>query len=1098
MFTRCSKIGITLVLLCAIFGLDIRLADIVQFVRSSAPGEVVDRLFMARQNPNVIDNFGIKVPHAEAASDSSQREYFLQMGPITGSTVANYVYGAMFNPSASGRTIVIKRILARSNAVNTGTYAELSMRRITAITGGTQITAANIPKKNSNSANSIAEMRHTNPTPTYTSSAQARLLGQPMAGAVGLEYSMREITFGSNDEKLVLQPGEGIALAQEAAGTVQQRITLQIEWEELTSTPAAENEYMLAIQRVEVAATAGYAYNTFFNPSGSGRTALVKRIWFGTETCDTAAVYTNNIQLRRISAMSAGTVITADNIPKKNSSSPNSVMDVRHTNVTVTQVGGADARLGLVTPCGAAGEETGWARYDFHTNDEPLVLQPNEGIALISETAGDIDQIVRMFVEWEEVVSAPTARNEYLWASNRVEVAAALGANFYTLFNPIGSGRTGEVKRLVMRVNADTAATYSNFNFQRISTTTGGTAIAAADIPKKHTGSSNSIMQIRWCGAACASTITPTYTGNRSITASVPSDSGIMKALGPGAVSQAHGQFELVFTPEEPLVLKAGEGIGFYLNFLAGDIDQYVKIAVEWGEVASVPATRNQYLIDIGPIPGGTTATYNYATFFNPTASSRTAIIKRSALRVNAIGTATYSPIQIKRISAASAGTQITAANIPKKNSSSTDSIIEIRRTNVTATYSQTADAQFVGVVTPGAVAASTAMGKNAWRSMYFENDEEIIIKPGEGIVLSNNAVANANHRVYWNLEWEEVAVGSTPVAENEYLLTTPLVTGNAATDYVYSSIFNPVSSNRLYVIKHLGLRADRTGTLVAPGYIPITLRPITAASGGTLISSANIPRKHASSSTPTAEIRRAGVTVSYPQATTSRYFSGITPGLVRQSHAILEQEHIFGDELVLYPGEGIALYQESNAGDNLMNYAMTIGWSEVAIPVEPQSITFSMSDTAVGFGTLLPGGTRYATGDSLGSGTDTVPAHSISVTTNATDGYVVYVAGTTLTCVACAGATITPVGGTAVAPSIGTEQFGVRATVVTGSGSVTAPYNTANWAFDTAAFPDAFASGAGDEVTTEYGIRYMANIASNSEPGSYSGQVTYIVTSTF
>jgi hypothetical protein len=1070
------------------------------FLRDStkAPGQVVDRLFLARQNPNVIDNFGVSVPKAEAASDSTQREYFLQVGPITGSTAANYVYGAMFNPSGSGRTIVIKRILARSNAVNTGTYAEMSVRRITAITGGTQITGASIPKKNSNSANALAEISHTNPSPTYTSSAQARLLGQPMAGAVGLEYSMREITFGPNDEKLILQPGEGIALAQEAAGTIQQRITLQFEWEEVTSAPAAENEYMLAIQRVEVAATAGYAYNTFFNPSGSTRTALVKRVWFGTETCDTAAVYTNNIQLRRISAASLGTQITAANIPKKNSSSPNSVMEVRHTNVTITQVGGADARLGMVTPCGSAGEETGWARYDFHENDEPLVLQPGEGIALISETVGDIDQIVRMFVEWEEVVSAPTAQNEYLWASNRVEVAAALGANFYTLFNPIGSGRTAEIKRLVMKVNADTAATFANFNFQRISTTTGGTAIAAADIPKKHTGSSNSIMQIRWCGAACASTITPTYTGNRSITASVPSDSGIMKALAPGAVSQPHGQFELAFTPEESLVLKAGEGIGFYLNFLAGDIDHYVKIAVEWGEVASIPPTQNQYLIDIGPIPGGTTATYNYATFFNPSASGRTAIIKRSALRVNAIGTATYSPIQIKRISAASAGTQIAVADIPKKNSSSTNSIIEIRRTNVTATYSQTADAQFVGVVTPGIASAVTSLGKNGSRNIYFENDEEIIVKPGEGIVLSNNAAANANHRVYWYLEWEEVAVGSTPAALNEYLVSTPPVVGNAATNYVYSTIFNPLTSDRLYVIKRLGLRADRTGTLTAPGYIPITLRPISAASGGTLISSANIPRKHASSSTPTAEIRRGGVTVTYPLATTSRYFSGITPGLVRQSHAILEQDHIFGDELVLYPGEGVALYQESNAGDNLMNYSMTVGWSEIAIPIEPQSITFSISDTGVGLGTLLPGGTRYATGDSLGSSSDTTEAHTISVTTNANDGYVVHLDGSTLTCSLCGGATITPVGGTAVAPSIGTEQFGIRATIVSGSGSVTAPYNGANWALDLAAFPDLFASGTGDEVTTQYGIRYMSNIASDSESGSYSGQINYIVTSTF
>lgn len=1100
MFIRFSKLILNLVLLISIFSLEVNLPSIVELAKSdnAMVGAVVDRLYLARQDKDVVDNFGVRVPKAEAAVSSAEREYHLNIGPITGTVTANYVYGSLFNPSGSGRTISIKRVMIKANAAAAVNYVNVALRRTTAASAGTQITAANIPKKNASSSDSIAEVRHTGPTVTFAGATQSRLLGSPLPGTTGYQYAVREEVFDENDEKIILQPGEGVALYQEAAGTTGLRISLEVEWEEVTSTPAAESEYMLSLQRVEVAATANYVYNSLFNPAGSGRTAVVKRVWFGTETCDTTAVYTNNIQLRRVSAASGGTQITAANIPKKNTSSGNSIMEARYSGVTVTQTGGADARLGMITPCGTTGEEGGWNKIEFHPNDEQLILQPGEGIALISETAGDIDQLVRMHVEWEEVVSASTAQDEYLWASNRVEVAATLGTTFYTIFNPTGSGKTAEVKRLAIRVNADTAATYSTFNFQRISTSTTGTLISATDIPKKHTGSSNSIMQIRWCGAACATSMSPTYVGSRSIAASGLSDSGIMKVLGPGAAGQIHGQFDLMFTPNEPLVLKEGEGIGFYLNYLAGDVDHYVKISAEWGEVASVPAAQNEYLIDIGAMPGSGTASFNYATFFNPAASGKTAIIKRSALRANAIGAAAYNQIQVKRISAASGGTQITAANIPKKNTAAANSAMEIRRTGVTATYSQSTDAQFIGVTAPGAAATAAALGQNAWRTVNFEDDERIILQPGEGIVLNNNTAGNTNHRIYWYLEWEEVDSASTPASEGEYLITVGPVAGVTTINYVYASLFNPVTSNKLYVIKRVGIRGNRTGTLTAPGYIPITLRTTSAASGGTQITSANITKKHTGTGTPTAELRRTGVTATLALGATSRLLSATAPGAVNQPGGIIEKELVTGDEFVLYPGQGVALYQEATAGDANINYYMTIEWLETNIPLPPQSLSFSISDTGIGFGTLLPGGSRYATGNALGGSTDTADAHTVSVATNATNGYSLYVTGTTPTCSTCGGATITPIGSSATTASPGTEQFGLRAIVNSGTGVVSSPYNGSNWAFDTAAFPDILATGAGDESTTVYGLRYLGNIASNSESGSYNGVVTFIATASF
>jgi hypothetical protein len=1070
------------------------------WVKHTSP--VVDRLYLASQNPNVVDTYFLgSIPTAEAAVDPAELEYHVNVGPITGTVTVNYVYGTLFNPSGSGRTMLVKRLFVRANATNaTNNYVNLSVRRITSASAGTQITAADIPKKNTDSSNPVGEVRHTGVTATFAGGTDSRILGQPMPGAAGNEYSNRELTFDTSDEPIVLQPGEGIAVYQEAAGTTGLSITMAFEWEEVVSAPAAQGEYLLAFPRVEAAAGANYVYNSLFNPVGSGVTAIVKRVWMGTETCDTTAVYSNNISVKRISAASGGTQVVAANIPKKHTGSSNSAVVPRHTNVTVTQVGGADARLLHITPCGAAGQQHGWNEFNLRAEDEQIILQPGEGIALVTETAGDVDQLARMFVEWQEVPtgSTPASLGEYLWSSNSVSANAALGTTFFTAYNPGTSGRTALLKRVVIRVNATNTAAYSTMNFQRISTSTTGTLVAAADIPKKHTGTSNSVMQLRWCGATCATAITATYVGNRNTGAGLLSDSGLVKALAPAVVGQLHGQQEIVFTPNAPFVLRSGEGVGFYLNYLAGSINHKYKITLEWDEEVSAPTAINEYVIDIGAMPGNTGASYNYATFFNPSTSTRSAVIKKMAARVNAVTTATHSPVQVKRISASSGGTVIATTDIPKKDTLASTSQMRISRTGVTATYSQSVEAQLMAVQTPAAVAGATALARTGWADYSFENDGPIVLLPGEGIVLNNNAAADADHRLYWYLEWEEVATSSAPTANDEYLMTIGPAAGVTTSGYVYATLFNPATSTQLMVVSRVGIRGNRTGNLSAPGYIPITLRGITAASGGALITSADIPKKHSSSSTSVAAVRRTGVTATLAGSASSRLFNVLASGAVQQSISVLQKEWIFGDELVLYPGEGIALYQESAAGDANNRYYMTVAWREEPAPVPPQSITFSISDNAIGFGTLLPGGTRYATGNGVGAGSDAAAAHTISVSTNATDGYVVYLGGTTLTCVSCGGATISPIGGTALAPSVGTEQFGLRAAVVSGTGSVSAPYNGANWALDTAAFPDTFATGAGDDVSTDFGIRYMSNIASNSEAGSYSAQLTYIVTSTF
>jgi len=175
---------------------------------------------------------------------------------------------------------------------------------------------------------------------------------------------------------------------------------------------------------------------------------------------------------------------------------------------------------------------------------------------------------------------------------------------------------------------------------------------------------------------------------------------------------------------------------------------------------------------------------------------------------------------------------------------------------------------------------------------------------------------------------------------------------------------------------------------------------------------------------------------------------------------------------------------------------AQAIAWIDnTALDViAAPTLSFSISDNTIGFGTLSSSAARFATDDEAGSAIE-VETHTLSASTNATSGYIITVDGTTLT---YSSYTITAIGGTNTASSPGTEQFGLRMTVTAGTGTVTVPYAAAGFALDTAAFPDQVSSGGGDGVTTTYSVRYLANITLLTEAGNYSATLTYVATGTF
>ena len=863
---------------------------------------------------------------AQAALDSSELEYFISIGPINGSTSSGYRYAAIFNPVGSGRSISIKQIAVRTTAVAGANSVNLSVRRISSSTSGTEITAANIPKKNASSSDPVAQIRHTNPTVTLSGATESRIMSQAMPRLANSFYSNRELILGASDEKIVLQEGEGITLYQEAAGDADQRIRLFLEWEETTATPSAQNEYLLAYPQIPQAGSGNYVYSSFFNPSGSGKVAIIKRVWFGPDTCDSTAVYTNNVAVRRITAViSGGTSIASTSIPKKNTSSNNTAMDIRHTGPSVTLDGAAESRIGLVTPCAVAGQPHGFMQIDLYSGDEKIILKENEGIAFITEAIGDANQLNRLFIEWQEVATAstPSSQGEYILAYPKISgVAPVNGTSLYTIFNPSGSGKTGIIKRIVINNDADAGATYLSTNFRRLSAASNGVQIASTSIPKKHSSSSNPVLEARYCGPACATALTTSYIGD--------ADSDILVTNGPGAVGQSIGKNELVFKANEPIILKEGEGLGVYIDVLAGDINHHYKVLVEWQEVdsASTPSTRNQYVISVGPVNGNTGTSYNYASFFNPSTSGKTAIVKSLRLRIDTISTATDTPMQLRRISNSTGGVLIASTSIPKKHSSSSNSIIEVRRTNPTVTYIGSTDSKLISVGTAGAAGSLSAPSVQGYQEYEF-GSEDLIIQPGEGFGLYHDTKAgDADFRVKMLVEWEEVSSGNTPSSAGNYFIAVGPVAGSLTSDYVYATVYNPVNSNKNYVFKRIEGLGDRVGTLVAPGFIPISIRRISTSSSGTLVTASDIPKRHSGTATSTAEIRHTGPTVSLSQDIYSRLLGITAPGVVNADRS-REIAFTSADDLILKPGEGLALYQEAAAGDILMRYRFGMVWSE-------------------------------------------------------------------------------------------------------------------------------------------------------------------------
>lgn len=160
-----------------------------------------------------------------------------------------------------------------------------------------------------------------------------------------------------------------------------------------------------------------------------------------------------------------------------------------------------------------------------------------------------------------------------------------------------------------------------------------------------------------------------------------------------------------------------------------------------------------------------------------------------------------------------------------------------------------------------------------------------------------------------------------------------------------------------------------------------------------------------------------------------------------------------------------------------------------------PPTLSFSLSDSSVGFGALSSSIAKYATGDLSGSSSET-EAHNFVVSTNAGIGYIVTVLGSTLT---SGSNTIAAIGNSNVASIPSSPQFGLRITATGGLGTVTSPYDGSGFAYNGVSAPSQVCSAtSGNGVSTTYSVRYISNISSTTPAGQYLTNLTYIVTGTF
>lgn len=143
-------------------------------------------------------------------------------------TVAAQNFLSLFNPSGSGKNLVVLGVTVTDYSVNSVTGAtSMEVWRTTAASAGTQVTAPNINRFATAFSDPSAEVRVGNPTVTL--SGQDALVG--FAPSLGNGAQSPNTAAPTPGASFVIAPGQGVVFRQ-SAGDIDERWNVQIIWAE--------------------------------------------------------------------------------------------------------------------------------------------------------------------------------------------------------------------------------------------------------------------------------------------------------------------------------------------------------------------------------------------------------------------------------------------------------------------------------------------------------------------------------------------------------------------------------------------------------------------------------------------------------------------------------------------------------------------------------------------------------------------------------------------------------------------------------------------------------------------------------------------------
>lgn len=297
---------------------------------------------------------------------------------------------------------------------------------------------------------------------------------------------------------------------------------------------------------------------------------------------------------------------------------------------------------------------------------------------------------------------------------------------------------------------------------------------------------------------------------------------------------------------------------------------------------------------------------------------------------------------------------------------------------------------------------------------------------------------------------------------------------------------------------------------------------PTGIASGGTIIltfsSSATAPTIHASLTYTDIDVLDDGADITLADTP-----SGATAGVVRTSATVITftngSSPIAAGSVITFKigtnasNQSTGVFGITSGTTGTIYVAITGSFGDTGVMSVPiisnsavvvsatvdETLSFSVSDATIFFGNLSSSFACFAQGSDPGDTTcpttSETEAFSMAAHTNSPTGYTLTVQGATLT----SGLnTITALPANTNS-SAGSEQFGMRLTQSGGSGTVTAPYAASGYAYTATSSTSAQVASATVATTTDtYSVRYITNISSSTEAGSYSTTQTFVATANF